>query len=271
MLSLVEAYRRPHRCLCDCHVKLSVEQRTEGVAAMMRFDDALRGWGVTPLYEPHAPGLFLEAKMRADAAYRMVAVRDHACLFSRLLGFAVHELIHALLGETEQANWGVPWGLPYGVPDDLPQGAEAEYLFPYNLAEACAFSGVGRLAEALYGISWSLHTARDVGTYGLVGGNAVVEVPPGFRPIAHIDRQISPQQYYPRARQLEAQAQAFMDDETIAEWCEEVRAAEARGRERRGFAFPEPVELAAIEPLPVGRNDRCPCGSGKKHKRCCGA
>ncbi|MGH7364179.1 MAG: SEC-C metal-binding domain-containing protein, partial [Candidatus Methylomirabilales bacterium] len=21
----------------------------------------------------------------------------------------------------------------------------------------------------------------------------------------------------------------------------------------------------------VGRNDPCPCGSGKKHKRCCGA
>ncbi|HWC26554.1 MAG TPA: SEC-C metal-binding domain-containing protein, partial [Solirubrobacteraceae bacterium] len=22
---------------------------------------------------------------------------------------------------------------------------------------------------------------------------------------------------------------------------------------------------------PVGRNDSCPCGSGRKHKRCCGA
>ena len=23
--------------------------------------------------------------------------------------------------------------------------------------------------------------------------------------------------------------------------------------------------------MPVGRNDPCPCGSGKKHKKCCGA
>ena len=26
-----------------------------------------------------------------------------------------------------------------------------------------------------------------------------------------------------------------------------------------------------ITPGKVGRNDPCPCGSGKKHKRCCGA
>jgi len=44
---------------------------------------------------------------------------------------------------------------------------------------------------------------------------------------------------------------------------------------------PEPVagpqKLASHEPAPiaspdgkVGRNDPCPCGSGKKYKKCCG-
>jgi preprotein translocase subunit SecA len=31
-----------------------------------------------------------------------------------------------------------------------------------------------------------------------------------------------------------------------------------------------PVEQAHAE-KPVGRNDPCPCGSGKKYKKCCGA
>ncbi|WP_396334004.1 SEC-C metal-binding domain-containing protein [Burkholderia anthina] len=30
------------------------------------------------------------------------------------------------------------------------------------------------------------------------------------------------------------------------------------------------VAPAKAEPK-VGRNDPCPCGSGKKHKKCCGA
>ncbi|MBE6032925.1 MAG: hypothetical protein E7224_07025, partial [Clostridiales bacterium] len=31
---------------------------------------------------------------------------------------------------------------------------------------------------------------------------------------------------------------------------------------------PQPVRKTAPE---VGRNDPCPCGSGKKYKKCCGA
>ncbi len=31
------------------------------------------------------------------------------------------------------------------------------------------------------------------------------------------------------------------------------------------------VRGAAPAPLKAGRNDPCPCGSGKKHKTCCGA
>jgi SEC-C motif len=268
--TLLEAYSRPHRCVCDCHRTLIVEQRTQGVAAMLRFDDAMQGWGVTPLYEPAAPSLFEAAKMRADPGYRKVAVRDHACLYARFVGFAVHELIHAVVGEPRQANWGVPWGLPYGVPIELPVGEEAEFLFPYNLAEACAFVGVQRLARALYGIAWPLLTARDVGTYGLVGGRAIVPVPPGFRAIPHVDRQIDPRTYYRQARALEAQAEAYMNDAVIADWCSDIEGAEAEGRGARGKSRADPAELAAIEPTPVGCNEPCPCGSGRMYKRCCG-
>jgi curved DNA-binding protein CbpA len=35
--------------------------------------------------------------------------------------------------------------------------------------------------------------------------------------------------------------------------------------------FPEPVQTVRREQPKVGRNDPCPCGSGKKYKKCCGA
>ena len=46
----------------------------------------------------------------------------------------------------------------------------------------------------------------------------------------------------------------------------EDRLAYAQAAARR--APPEPYERAGPK---VGRNDPCPCGSGKKYKRCCGA
>lgn len=36
-------------------------------------------------------------------------------------------------------------------------------------------------------------------------------------------------------------------------------------------ARPAPMRPARPEPAVIGRNDPCPCGSGKKFKRCCGA
>jgi hypothetical protein len=46
------------------------------------------------------------------------------------------------------------------------------------------------------------------------------------------------------------------------------------GRRELGFSAP-PLVLKTLEPIrrtqpKVGRNDPCPCGSGKKFKKCCG-
>ncbi len=35
-------------------------------------------------------------------------------------------------------------------------------------------------------------------------------------------------------------------------------------------SLPPPVETIRSEEKTVGRNDPCPCGSGKKYKKCCG-
>ncbi len=142
VLGIVEAYERPHRCACDCHATLTVEERAQGVEAMFRLDDALRGWGYVPLYEVGAHRLYREAQRANDPSYRGIAVRDEVCLYRRLVGFAVHEALHALQGDPSLANHGIPFGLPYGVPSELPAGSERAYLHPFNQAEARAWVGV---------------------------------------------------------------------------------------------------------------------------------
>jgi len=37
-----------------------------------------------------------------------------------------------------------------------------------------------------------------------------------------------------------------------------------------GRLFPSKIETFRREAPKVGRNDPCPCGSGKKYKKCCG-
>lgn len=57
------------------------------------------------------------------------------------------------------------------------------------------------------------------------------------------------------------------DEELLAEL--ESRRATIRRVARQLPAFLTPARPAAAA-APVGRNERCPCGSGKKFKRCCG-
>jgi SEC-C motif len=270
-LTLIDALGRPPPCVCDCFNGLTVEERAQGIGAMFRFDDAIRGWGYLPLYEPAAPALWRAAQKKNDTTYRCIAVRDEACVYRRLVGFAVHETIHALEGDTSLANYGVPFGLPYGVPVDLPEGDEKDYLNRFNVGEARAWVGVAPLGRALFGIDWELRTARDVGTYGFPGGNAIVDVPPGFRPVPHVDRQLHPQRYYALARRLEDEARNYFTDERLTEMRARFETAETAGQKKRKQPWPDPLELARIPPSRPGRNDLCVCGSGKKFKKCCGA
>jgi hypothetical protein len=266
-LSLLDALSAPPPCECACHATLSPEQRTQGVAALYRLDDALRGWKYVPIYEMGADRLFREAQDRDERGYRGIAVRDHACVYRRLIGFMVHEAIHALVGDPSQPIHGIPFGLPYGVPLTVSPVEEAAFLAPFNQQEARAFVGVAPLAFALFGIDWAVYTARDVGTYAFTGGRSLVDdVPPGYRVYPHVDRQNEPARYYALARRLEDEARAWVAG-ALDDLCARFEAAEAAGR---GRTRPDPALLAARPPRMPGRNDPCPCGSGAKYKRCCG-
>ena len=266
--TVVDAVKTPYLCRCSCHETLSLDERAAGIAALYRFDDAMRGWGQTVVWDLAAPTLWRLQQQLGEV--RWVAVRDGPCIYARLLGFCVHELIHAYCGDATAPNYGTPVGLPYGVPEQIAPADEAAYLHPFNQHEARAWVGLAPVAYRLFGIEWTLLPAREVGTYGFPGGNALVDVPAGYRRVPHFDHQHHTRRYLALARNLEDEARDWFTPQRLDDIAARFEAAEAIGRERRGQAFPGPREVARLRPLKPGRNDLCVCGSMRKWKQCCG-
>jgi hypothetical protein len=270
MLTVSSALSSHRVCPCDCDRNLSVAERIAGIKGVLHLDDALRGWGYTPIYDVHGDRLFREAQQRNDPTYRGVAVRFGECIYRRLLGSLLHECIHAVCGDVTKANYGILFGLPYGVPEDVPEKDEAAYLEPFNVGEARAWVGVWILGARMFGVDWDLRTARDIGTYGFPGGNALVPVPKGFRPVAHIDRQHHPERYYARGRRLEEEARAFFSaPDNLEAIVAKIDEAAREGNRRRPARYPDAEAVARSSPKKIGRNEPCVCGSAKKFKDCC--
>lgn len=267
--TVVDAVRSPLPCPCNCHEALTLDERAAGIEALYRFDDAMRGWGQTVLWDLAAPTLWRLQQQLGEVKW--VAVRDGGCIYSRLLGFCVHETIHAISGDPSLPNYGMPVGLPYGVPEAVPPAEEAAYLDGWNHQEARAWVGLAPVAYRLFRIEWTLLPARDVGTYGFAGGNALADVPPGYRRVPHHDHQHHARRYYALARKLEDEARGWFTEERLDEIAAKFEAAEAIGRAARPGAYPPPREVARQKPGKPGRNDLCLCGSMKKWKHCHGA
>jgi hypothetical protein len=269
-LRLDEALLKQRPCFGDCHTTLTPEQRERAVLAIYHCDDALRGWGYEPIYDIDGDRLWREAQARCDESYRGVAVRFGECIFRRLVGSMLHEVLHAAFGDPSKANYGIPFGLPYGVPEHVPARDEEAYLAPHNFCEARAFVGVWVLAEHRFEIDWRVLNARDYATLCFLGGNALVPPVRGFRAVAHIDPVHHEDRFMRRARALEDEALAWFTPENVASLVTKIDEAATRGRAARPFKYPSPKEIARLRPTAWSRNDACPCGSGRKIKKCCG-
>jgi hypothetical protein len=270
MVTLAAALSRQYPCFGDCHTTLTFEQRRRAIETIYHCDDALRGWGYTPLYDLHGDRLWREAQQRNDSNYRGVAVRFGECIYRRLVGSMLHEVLHALHGDTTQANYGLLFGLPYGVPTSVSEAEEESFLAPHNFNEACAFVGVAILGRARFGIDWPALNAREWGTFCFKGGNALVQVPKGYRAVAHIDPTHHRDRYLVRARRLEEDARSHLTPERVVELAARLDSAATIGRVARDSKYPSSDVVARVAPMKPGRNDPCPCASGKKVKQCCG-
>ena len=68
------------------------------------------------------------------------------------------------------------------------------------------------------------------------------------------------------ARRMEADGVNFKSIRQMKKW---MKDHEAELRKEGNPAQPH-VETVVHEGPKIGRNDPCPCGSGKKYKKCCG-
>ena len=272
MLNVVDAVTTHRVCPCDCFATLSPAERLAGIRAVYKLDDALRGWGYTPIYDVHGDRLWREAQQKNDQRHRGVAVRFGECIYRRLVGSLLHECIHAFCGDVTKANYGVLFGLPYAVPSEIAEKDEEAFLDAFNFGEARAWVGVWIVGRRMFGLDWDLRTARDVGTYCFVGGNALVPAIAGYRSVAHIDRQHHPERYYAKSRKLEERARAWFDaDGNLDALVARIEEAAAIGEKKRPRKYPDPQSVAAGPPKKIGRNEPCVCGSAKKFKDCCAA
>ncbi|MBR4592332.1 MAG: SEC-C domain-containing protein [Elusimicrobiaceae bacterium] len=69
------------------------------------------------------------------------------------------------------------------------------------------------------------------------------------------------------AKRMEQDGVDFKSIRQMKKW---MKAHEAELRSQGTAELPK-VETVVHEGPRVGRNDPCPCGSGKKYKKCCGA
>lgn len=270
MLNVVDALTNARACPCDCHRNLPLAERVKGIAAVYRLDDALRGWGYQPIYDVAGDRIWRETQKKNPSEYRGVVVRFGECIHRRLLGSMIHECLHAFCGDVTKPNYGILFGLPYGVPNDVPPAEEEKFLEPYNFGEARAWVGVWIVGRRMFDVDWDLRTARDIGTYCFPGGNALVPVAPGYRQVAHVDRQHHAERYYAKGRALEEKARAWFDepgnlDSVVAR----IEEAAAVGSKKRPRKYPPPEEIARLGPKKIGRNEPCVCGSAEKFKDCC--
>jgi hypothetical protein len=203
-----------------------------------------------------------------DDCHGTLAPEDRVRGAAALLGSMLHEILHASFGDTTKANYGIPFGLPYGVPEDVAPADEEAFLAPFNFNEARGV-GVWILGKALFDIDWNIPAARDIGTYGFPGGNALVSVPKGFVPWPH-------RPPTPRRVLLPARAKARARGARVVHGGKprvarfKVNEAAAQGRLIRPRRYPDPETVGRMGPRKIGRNEPCTRGTGKKHKDCCG-
>ena len=103
------------------------------------------------------------------------------------------------------------------------------------------------LGKELFDIDWNLRTARDIGTYALLGGNALVPVPKGYRPIAHLDRKHHENRYYARGRALEEAAREELSrPDVMARLVTRVRESAKRRGAVSGAARSDPPRATSV-------------------------
>ena len=278
-------------------MKAAVEQREAITPELLRVLELVAGdpaeWARREDYLLHVFAMFLLAQFREKRAYPLVVK-----IYS-----APGELPFNLFGDTVTEGLSQIFGSVYdGDPTPLEQMIESEDVYEYVREAAIdaflVLEHSGQMPrEQVVGYFQRLFGGRLKRTYsqawnGLVCAVADLPAPelledvrrayedglvdPGFADLAGIERDL-------RTRPQGQRERHHVITDAIGEM--ERRDSFDREEQRPRTLPKPPAPLVLPAPAPpetyvalqpfhrqpkVGRNDPCPCGSGKKHKKCCG-
>jgi len=278
-------------------MKAAVEQREAITPELLRVLESVAGdpaeWARREDYLLHVFAMFLLAQFREKRAYPLVVK-----IFS-----APGELPFNLFGDTVTEGLSQILGSVYnGDPTPLEQMIESEDVYEYVREAAIdaflVLEHSGQMPrEQVVGYFQRLFGGRLKRTYsqawnGLVCAVADLPAPelledvrrayeeglvdPGFADLAGIERDL-------RTRPQGQRERHHVITDAIAEMERRDSFDREEQRPRTLPKPPAPLVLPAAAPPEtyvasqpfhrqpkVGRNDPCPCGSGKKYKKCCG-
>jgi tetratricopeptide (TPR) repeat protein len=144
-----------------------------------------------------------------------------------------------------------------------------DFLAPEKLRgdKAIIYASAGRREEALAQVAKNLETTTDPCTTEAKAGDT-------YRELGELD---AAEAYYRRAlaeanSPLERSEMLLRVSSVLVDSGREAEANAFLENERRRSSTSQPARVAAPGAvLPAGRNQPCPCGSGKKYKKCHGA
>lgn len=209
---------------------------------------------------------------------------EQLCRAKEIQRFSPEEMVE-LLEDGEAVDWIVEQVLPEGTADDIQELTAllekvAEQVAPEPLEEEDEEE-----TEAADAVEAGEEEKEEIGDLLDMGELKDMQLPPGVD-MKQVEKLLASPQgemmadfgTFCQEKGVDAEGeQEGMEDllqELHEEWLQTPRES-LEGKKpadvlNGGSLFPRKVETFRREMPKVGRNDPCPCGSGKKYKKCCG-
>jgi hypothetical protein len=218
----------------------------------------------------------------------LIAQLEQLCIAKEIQKFSPDEMVE-LLEDGEAVDWIVEQVLSAGAADDIQELTAllekvAEQVAPEPLEEEGEEEEEG-VEAADVGEAGEEDGEEGVGDLLDMGQLKDMQLPPGID-MKQVEKLLASPQgemmadfgTFCQEKGVDAEGEQEGMEELLQELHEEWLQTPRESLEGKkpadvlngGSLFPRKVETFRREMPKVGRNDPCPCGSGKKFKKCCG-
>ena len=161
--------------------------------------------------------------------------------------------------------WDAYMGLVHKAEEAKVDMGEVERVVLLRVVDQKWMDHIDDMDQLRQGIGLRAYGQKDpVVAYKIEGYNMFEEM------VANIHHDVVRTLYHARINKVPAQREAPRAVETTATHAAPAGAHEGGSGAAAGAPNQPPRQMPVHAPKKIGRNDPCPCGSGKKYKNCCG-